>query len=164
MVSVLSLIKWINNLVSPGDVCFNYLDTVLALWYFIKVRIFKYPRFNRFAGKEGIGDVELTEIVNQLETGRFNADLGGGVYKVRVARPGEGKAGGYRVIVYFKNEFRTFFAYGFAKSGRGNIDESELKAFKVDARDQFALTDEQIEMRLKNGTLFEINTEACNEI
>ncbi|MDR2940996.1 MAG: type II toxin-antitoxin system RelE/ParE family toxin [Treponema sp.] len=78
------------------------------------------------------------------------------VYKVRVARPGEGKSGGHRVIgrrsesrvkayfrmterggtkrvypfiVYFKNEFRTLFAYGFSKSDRDNIDQGELQAF-----------------------------------
>ena len=31
-----------------------------------------------------------------------------------------------------------------------------MRAFKVDAKDQFALTDEQISARLKNGTLIEI--------
>jgi len=61
--------------------------------------------------------------------------------------------------VYFRNAFRTFFVYGFAKSDRGNIDEKELRAFKNDAKDQFALTDEQIEARLKKGTLIEIPEE-----
>ena len=117
------------------------------------MRIFKYPRFNRFAGKEGITDAELREMVNQLEAEQADADLGGGVYKVRAARFGEGKAGGYRVIVYFRNKFRTFFVYGFAKSDRDNIDEGELKAFRVDAKDQFALTDDQIRVRLKNEPL-----------
>jgi hypothetical protein len=120
------------------------------------VRVFKYPRFNRFASKEGIKDTELQEMVNQLEAEQADADLGGNVYKVRVARAGEGKSGGYRVIVYFRNKFRTFFVYGFAKSDRSNIDEKELRAFKSDAKDQFALTDEQIAARLKNGTLFEV--------
>ena len=120
------------------------------------MRIFKYPWFNRFASKEGITDSELREMVNQLEAEQFDADLGGGVYKIRVARSGEGKANGYRVIVYFRNKFRIFFVYGFAKSNRSNIDEGELKAFKVDAKDQFALTDDQICVRLKNGTLIEI--------
>jgi hypothetical protein len=120
------------------------------------VRIFKYPRFNRFAGKEGITDTELREMVNQLEAGRADVDLGGGVYKVRLARLGEGKAGGYRVIVYFKDKFRTFFVYGFAKSDRDNIGEGELRAFKVDAKDQFTLTDEQIGIRLEKGTLLEV--------
>ena len=120
------------------------------------MRIFKYPRFSRFAGKEGITDTELQEMVNQLEAEQADADLGGNVYKVRVARPGKGKGSGYRVIVYFRNKFRTFFVYGFAKSDRDNIDERELRAFKIDAKDQFALTDEQITARLKNGTLIEV--------
>jgi hypothetical protein len=79
------------------------------------------------------------------------------VYKVRVARQGEGKSGGYRVIVYFRNEFRTFFAYGFPKSDRDNIDQGELYAFKKRAKAVFSLTDEQIENRIRKGTLIEIN-------
>jgi len=120
------------------------------------MRVFKYPRFNRFADKEGLTDKDLKAAVNQIEADQADANLGGGVYKVRVARPGEGKSGGYRVIVYFRNGFRTFFAYGFPKSDRDNIDEKELRAFKIDAKDQFALTDEQIEARLRNGTLLEV--------
>ena len=132
------------------------LESNAALRYDRKVRIFKYPRFNRFAGKEGITDTELREIVCQLESGQADADLGGGVYKVRLARPGEGKSGGYRIIVYFRNEFRTFFVYGFAKADRDNIDEGELRAFKIDAKEDFALTDEQIKAWLGRGTLFEV--------
>jgi len=128
------------------------------------VRIFKYPKFNRFASKEGIADDELRDIVDQLETGQADADLGGDVYKQRIARPGEGKSGGYRVIVYFKNEFRTFFVYGFPKSKRANISRKELKAFKIDAKENFELTDEQIKSWLKHGTLIEVLQEAKNEI
>ena len=128
------------------------------------MRVFKYLRFDRFTRKEGITDTELKEVVDRLDSGTFDADLGSGVYKMRLARLGEGKSGGYRVIVYFKNEFRTFFAYGFTKSARENIDEKELKAFRTDAKDQFSLTDEQIKLRLKNGTLIEIDLEANNEI
>jgi hypothetical protein len=128
------------------------------------VRLFKYPRFNRFANKEGITDDELREIVGQLETGQADADLGAGVFKVRLARPCEGKSGGYRVIVYFKNEFRTFFVYGFPKSDRGNINRRELKTFKIDAKDQFILSEEQIDARLRKGTLIEILKEVKDEI
>ena len=120
------------------------------------MRIFKSTWFTRFAGKEGITDSELKETANQLETGQAEADLGGGVYKVRVARPGEGKSSGYRVIVFFKSEERTFFIYGFAKSTRGNIDQGELQVFKKDARDYFSLTDEQIRDRIKIKTLIEV--------
>jgi hypothetical protein len=78
---------------------------------------------------------------------------------MRVARAGEGKSGGNRVIVYFRNEYRTFFTYGFAKSEMGNISEKDLKRFKVDAKDRFSLTDEEINARVKNGILIEITEE-----
>jgi hypothetical protein len=65
---------------------------------------------------------------------------GGGVYKVRIARSGEGKSGGYRVIVFFRSEERTFFEYGFAKSDRDNIDEGDLRVFKKRAKNAFLLT------------------------
>jgi len=120
------------------------------------VRTFKNRWFTRFAKKEGIADSELRDIVEQLEDGQADADLGGDVYKVRLSRPGEGKSGGYRVIVFFKSEDKSFFVYGFAKSDRANIDRGELKGFKNRAKDSFALTDEQIRDRIKKGTLIEV--------
>jgi hypothetical protein len=122
----------------------------------MQVRVFKNRWFTRFARKEGISDKELRDIVDQLEEGQADADLGGGVYKVRLSRPGEGKSGGYRVIVFFKSEYRTFFIYGFAKSDRANIDQGELRMFKDDAKDDFSLTDEQIKDRIRKGTLIEV--------
>ena len=121
-----------------------------------KGRVFKYARFSRFASKEGITDHELLEVVKQLEADQADANLGGDVYKVRIARPGEGKSGGHRVIVYFRNEFRTFFSYGFSKNDKGNISRKELKRFKEDAKYRLSLTDEEIEDRLRNGIFIEI--------
>jgi hypothetical protein len=123
------------------------------------VRVFKYTRFSRFADKEGITDNELREIVDQIEAKQADANLGGDVYKVRVARQGEGKSGGHRVIVYFRNEFRTFFVYGFSKNDRGNISERGLKLFKHDAKKVFGLTDAEIKTWLYRGTLTEITEE-----
>jgi hypothetical protein len=94
------------------------------------VRIFKVSRFTRFAAKEGIADGELKAIVNDvLEAGQAEANLGGGVYKVWVGRPGEGKSGGYRIIVLFRSGAFTFFVYGFAKSDQSNISQKELMLF-----------------------------------
>jgi hypothetical protein len=121
------------------------------------VRIFKVPWFARFAAKEGITDGDLKTIVsNALETGQAEADLGGGVYKVRLARPGRGKSGGHRVIVFFKSGFRTFFIYGFEKSDRANIGQKEKQGFKKAAKYHFALTGDQIEAWLKRETLIEV--------
>ena len=120
------------------------------------MRVFKYARFNRFASKEGITDHELLGVVNLLEEDQADVNLGGDVYKVRIARQGEGKSGGHRVIIYFRNEFRTFFSYGFSKNDKGNISRKDLKRFKEDAKDLFSYTDEEIKEYLRNGSLIEI--------
>ena len=120
------------------------------------MRVFKNAWFSRFARKENIGDDELRDIVNQLETGQADADLGGDVYKQRLARPGEGKSGGYRVIVFFRSEERTFFMYGFAKSDKDNISRKEVKAFKEAAKVYFSMTSEQLRKRIKQGQLIEL--------
>ena len=120
------------------------------------MRIFKYKRFSRFAKKENIDDDELRNIVGKLETGQFDADLGGGVLKMRLARPGEGKSGGYRVMVFFRSGERTFFVHGFAKSEIANISKKELSDLKKLAKTLFAMTDIQIQVALKKGMLEEI--------
>jgi hypothetical protein len=120
------------------------------------VRIFKYARFSRFARKENIKDDELLNIVDQLETGQPDADLGGGVFKIRVARSGEGKSGGYRIIVFFKSGERVFYVHGFAKSDMANIGKKELAKAKRQAKTLFAMTDSQIQTALKERMFEEI--------
>ena len=113
--------------------------------------------FSRVAKEEGIADTELRNIVsNVLEAGKADADLGAGVYKIRLARPGKGKSGGFRMIVFFKKEQRTFFHYIFAKSEQANISRKELKWFKELAHDVLSMSDDQINRRLQGGTLQEI--------
>jgi len=120
------------------------------------VRIFKSTWFTRFAGKEGITDGELIEMVTKLEAGQADVDLGGGVYKIRVARSGEGKSGGYRVIVFFRNEQRTFYQYAFPKSSRGNINKGELQFYKKMAKTNFAMSDRELADAIKAGEYIEI--------
>jgi hypothetical protein len=120
------------------------------------MRIFKNPWFSRYTVKEGIQDGELRDIVNVLEAGQAEANLGGGVYKVRLARPGEGKSGGYRVIVVFRSAERTFFRYGFAKSVCANISEKEERNHKRVAKFLLSLNDEQLDTLVKTGQYTEI--------
>ena len=121
-----------------------------------KARIFKNTWFTRFADKEGITDGELREVVNRLEAGQADADLGGGVYKMRVARSGEGKSGGYRVIVFFRSEDKTFYEYGFAKSDRANINQRELKLLKETAKEYLSMTPDQLRERIEQGKFVEL--------
>jgi hypothetical protein len=120
------------------------------------VRVFKNTWFIRFARREGIVDDELREVVNQIEAGQVDADLGGGVFKQRIGREGEGKSGGYRVIVLFKSGDRSFFIYGFAKSDRDNIDQKEVRNFKEYAKDCLGLSDTALEEAVKKGKFIEL--------
>jgi hypothetical protein len=121
------------------------------------MRVFKNRWFTRFASKEGISDKELRDVVNNvLETGQSDADLGGGVYKIRVARPGKGKADGYRIIVFFRSGFLTFYVYGFAKSDRGNINRKELAKLKKQAKTLLAMTDKSLTAAVNAGVFEEI--------
>ncbi len=63
------------------------------------MRTFKTKSFARFADREGITDAALCEVTRRAESGLIDADLGGGVIKQRIARPGQGKSSGYRAIV-----------------------------------------------------------------
>ena len=78
--------------------------------------------------------------------------------KQRIARPGGGKSGGYRIIIVFRRGDKAFFVYGFAKKELDNISRDELKAFKQAAKELLALSDEQIERLVEMGGLTEINS------
>ena len=98
------------------------------------VRIFKSKWFQRFTRREGIEDTALREAVARAEKGQVDADLGGEVLKQRIARPGQGKSKGYRVIILFRRGARAFFIYGFPKSERRNINNDEEQEFKEVAK------------------------------
>ncbi len=123
------------------------------------MRIFKTKWFTRFARKEGISANTLLAASKEVESGNFDADLGGGVYKQRVARPGEGKSGGYRTILCYKAGERIFFLYGFPKSAKDNIAQDEEKTFKKLARHLNEMPEAAIEGMLKTGDLEEIQYE-----
>ena len=64
--------------------------------------------FSRFARKEKISHQLLVDAVQRAEAGLIDADLGSGVIKQRVARPGEGRSKGYRTILLFRKSHRCF--------------------------------------------------------
>lgn len=123
------------------------------------MRIFKNAWFFRFARREKIKDAVLKEAIARAERGLIDAELGGGVIKQRLARPGQGRSGGYRSIIIFQKGQRAFFVYGFAKSDRENIEPDETAAFKKSAKAFFALSDKQIEILIKDEELSEVDYE-----
>ena len=123
------------------------------------MRIFKSRWFHRFARKEGIADAALREAVARAEKGQIDADLGGGVIKQRIARPGQGRSKGYPTIILFRRGVKAFFEYGFSKSQRANINNDEETRFKEAAKHVLALTEKQLAELLKRGDFVEVKSE-----
>lgn len=120
------------------------------------MRIFKHKRFNQWAKHESISDDTLKKAIHELANDLFDADLGGGLYKKRVARHGQGKRGSYRTLVAFREGRRSVFVFGFAKSERSNIGVLEKEIFKRLAKDYLNATDEGIRRLILNEELIEV--------
>ncbi len=120
------------------------------------MRVFKGKVFDRFARKAGISNTTLSGAIYDAALGLVDADLGGGVIKLRLARPGGGKSGGYRSIVLFRARERAVFMYGFAKNERDNIGTDELVAFRKLARAVLAYGDDELAAALATGALIEV--------
>ena len=87
--------------------------------------IYKTRWFDRWARKQGVGSLALCAAVREMTDGLYEADLGGGLLKKRIARAGQGKSGGFRTLVATNKGSRWIFVYGFPKNARSNIDKDE---------------------------------------
>jgi len=122
--------------------------------------VYKSKAFVRFARKAGLRDAQLAAAAALVVSGRFDADLGGGVYKQRVARAGGGKSGGFRTLLAFRAGQSCFFVYGFAKNARANITAKELEALQAYAALLLNYGADELEAAVKHGELVKIETHA----
>ncbi len=120
------------------------------------MRIFKTKGVVRFARRERVMDASLREAAERAERGIIDADLGGGIIKQRVARLGQGRSGGFRMILAYRAAGRAVFLYGFAKNDRDNIDDEELQTFRTVGANWLAATAERIRQAVDEGELTEI--------
>ena len=122
------------------------------------MRIFKNKWFQRWARKEGVSDAVLCEAAREVVAGLVDADLGGCLFKKRIARVGSGKSGGYRLIVGYKKpeDKRIIFIFAFAKNERANIKKNEETLLRIVAEKFFLASDDQIKALLELGEAWEV--------
>jgi len=94
------------------------------------VSVFKTRLFQDWQKKEDISDKSLCAAVDEMSRGLIDANLGGGLVKKRIARPGAGKSSGFRTLLATNRNDRWVFVYGFAKNERDNIEHHEMQALK----------------------------------
>jgi len=122
-------------------------------------RVFKTKAFHNWA-KKVISDSDLCVAAREIEQGLFEADLGGGVCKKRIARPGQGKSGSIRTLVAKKHAAAIIFLVGREKSDTGSdFSKSEEEVAKIVAKGLHKATTEQ----LNDMTAKEILKEICND-
>ena len=72
-----------------------------------------------FARKAGLTDAQLAAAAALVVEGRCDADLGGGVYKQRVARAGGGKSGEFRTLLAFPRRPLVLLRLRLRQEGQG---------------------------------------------
>ena len=120
------------------------------------MRVFKTRAFGRFARKERVGDPALCDAVGRAENGLIDADLGGHVIKQRVARPGQGRSGGYRTLIAYRSQTRAIFTFGFAKNDQDNVSNEELAELRKAASILLGYTDEDVTELVDGGKWTEV--------
>ncbi|MBD2493088.1 type II toxin-antitoxin system RelE/ParE family toxin [Nostoc sp. FACHB-280] len=123
------------------------------------MKIYKNRTFDRWARKEGLNDLSLCNAANEMAAGLYDADLGSGLFKKRIAKPGKGKRGGFRTLVATNNEDRWFFIFGFSKNECSNIDKDEEEALKMLSKQLLVYTLEELEQAKDSNALIEV---ICN--
>ncbi len=97
--------------------------------------------------------------MREMSKGLYEADLGGGLIRKRIAQPGQQKRGSFRTLIAANKRNRWIFVYGFFKNERSNIDKDE-EALKKLASELLALTPEVVEKAKNAGELIEVICDA----
>lgn len=118
--------------------------------------IYKLKPFVRFARGENIADEDLVDAVERAARGLMDADLGGGLIKQRVARRGQGRRGGYRVMIAFHSGDFAVFLFGFAKSAQDNLDDRQLSVLRRIAASWLSADAATIKTAVEQGELVEV--------
>lgn len=116
--------------------------------------------FDRWARKQGLTGSNLCAAVREMQAGLVDADLGGGLCKKRIGRPGQGKSGGYRTLIATNKGNRWVFLFGFPKNERSNIDRDEEEALKKLAAHLLSLSAQAVRKAEQEGELIEVNCDA----
>jgi hypothetical protein len=114
--------------------------------------------FSRWATKQKIPKDELEKALTDIQTGNFEANLGGNVYKKRIRFEGQGKSHSGRTIICFRKNDRAIFIHGFAKNEKSNLSTKERIAFKELAKILLKLSMQEITTAIENGDLVEVKS------
>ncbi|NHB93563.1 type II toxin-antitoxin system RelE/ParE family toxin [Photorhabdus cinerea] len=128
------------------------------------MRIFTTDDFAAFMDDNSLTSADLCQSAKEVINGLVDANLGGNLFKKRIALARTGKSGSARSIVAFRYNDKIIFIDGWlkkdvAKSGK-EIPDKLLKVYKLLAKDFLNISDKNLKDNLSSGLLIEVT---CNE-
>lgn len=125
------------------------------------MRILATRWFHRWSRRVRLSPPELRRLVADLGQGVApSADLGGGLLKLRIARPGSGKRGGCRTIVAFQLGRRAVFLFGYAKNEKDTLTAQELKDWQHSGHALLQCAERELEQAIADGELVDMEIQS----
>lgn len=114
--------------------------------------------FSKWASKQKISEESLSLALTEVQSGNFEASLGGHIYKKRIKFEGQGKSGSGRTIICYKKGDKAIFIHGFAKNQKSSLSKKELNVFKELSEILFNLSSKELLIAINNGDIIEVQS------
>jgi hypothetical protein len=119
------------------------------------MKYFKNRALQRDLKDNGLDDEILKRVLDDVYDGRA-IPLGSKIYKIRGAKEGKGKSGGFRSLFFWKRDEFIVFCLLFAKNEQDNLTTDEKKALKILSHEYDRLTEKEIQERINKKSFMEV--------
>ena len=114
--------------------------------------------FQRALKNNGLDDEDIKIVLDDILEERA-VHLGSKLYKIRGAREGKGKSGGFRSLFFWKRDEFIVFCLLFSKNVQDDISLSAYKTLRILSEVYDSLTEDQIKMEIEMKNFVEVNYE-----
>lgn len=121
------------------------------------MNIYLVNKFKKWATNHRVTDASLKSAAKEIRAGNYDANLGGGLYKKRIALGSKGKSGGARTYIAYQVGENLYFITGHTKKEQDNITLKEKKALKDFAKILLNLDTVAFNKLIRNGVLIPLS-------
>lgn len=119
------------------------------------MKYLKNRSFQRDLKNNDLDDEDLKRVLDDVFDGMATS-LGCKIYKIRGAKEGKGKRGGFRSLFFWKKDEFIVFCLLFAKNEQDNLTSNEKKALKILSNEYDKLAEDEIQGRINKKTFMEV--------
>ena len=111
--------------------------------------------FRKALKDNGLNGEDVKIVLDDIFEGRA-ISLGSKLYKIRGAREGKGKSGGFRSLFFWKKDELIIFCWLFLKNEQDSLDSDENKALRILSKEYDYLTEDEIKESIEKENFTEI--------